>query len=105
VQLAAEEDAGWGRWLLARRDPAGRDEPAYFLGYAPSTTSLEVLGAVAGQQAALDDCFAAATAELALDDYEVRHWRGWYRHVTLAMLAHAYRTVSRRPAAEQAAGP
>jgi hypothetical protein len=30
-----------------------------------------------------------------LDHYEVRHWQGWYRHITLAMLALAVLTVLR----------
>ena len=30
---------------------------------------------------------------LGLDQYEVRRWEGWYRHITLAMLAHAYLAV------------
>jgi hypothetical protein len=29
----------------------------------------------------------AAKGECALDHYEVRHWQGWYLHITLAMLA------------------
>jgi SRSO17 transposase len=28
-----------------------------------------------------------------VDQYEVRSWHGWYRHITLALLAHAYLTV------------
>jgi len=28
--------------------------------------------------------------DLGLDHYEVRSWIGWYRHVTLVLLAHAY---------------
>jgi hypothetical protein len=31
-----------------------------------------------------------------LDHYKVRHWQGWYRHITLAMLAHAVLTVLAR---------
>jgi SRSO17 transposase len=30
-----------------------------------------------------------AKGEVGLDHYEVRTWRGWYRHITLAVLAHA----------------
>ena len=30
---------------------------------------------------------------MGLDQYEVRQWEGWYRHITLAMLAHAYLAV------------
>jgi SRSO17 transposase len=28
-----------------------------------------------------------AKGECGLDYYEVRHWQGWYRHMTLSMLA------------------
>ena len=30
-----------------------------------------------------------AKDELGLDQYEVRSWTGWYRHITLVLLAHA----------------
>ncbi|MFL5288430.1 MAG: hypothetical protein ACJ8AW_47615, partial [Rhodopila sp.] len=30
-----------------------------------------------------------------LDDYEVRSWQGWYRHITLAMLALAFLVAMR----------
>ena len=35
---------------------------------------------------------------MGLDQYEVRKWDGWYRHITLAMLAHAYLAVVRNQA-------
>ncbi len=43
-------------------------------------------------------CFEAAKGEVGLDEYEVRSWTGWHRHVTLAMLAHACLAVVRRHA-------
>ena len=33
--------------------------------------------------------------EAGLDHYQVRRCDAWYRHITLAMLAHAYLTVTR----------
>jgi len=36
-----------------------------------------------------------------LGQYEVRRWDGWYRHIMLAMLAHAYLAVIRNQAVEQ----
>ena len=30
--------------------------------------------------------------DMGLDQYEVRSWIGWYRHITLVMLAHAFLT-------------
>jgi SRSO17 transposase len=34
-----------------------------------------------------------AKQQVGLDEYEVRHWQGWYRHLTLAMFALAFLTV------------
>jgi SRSO17 transposase len=39
--------------------------------------------------------------EVGLDQYEVRRWISWHRHITLALLAHAYLTVSRAQAVAQ----
>ena len=44
---------------------------------------------------------APAKAGVGLDQYEVRKWDGWYRHITLAMLAHAYLAVIRHQASVQ----
>jgi SRSO17 transposase len=38
---------------------------------------------------------AAAKGEVGLDQYEVRLYPSWYRHITLAMLALAYLAVVR----------
>ena len=38
---------------------------------------------------------------MGLDQYEVRKWDGWYRHITLAMLAHAYLAVIKHHATDQ----
>jgi SRSO17 transposase len=43
--------------------------------------------------------FQQAKSEVGLDHYEVRRWPGWYRHVTLALLAHAFLAVTRTQAA------
>jgi hypothetical protein len=36
-----------------------------------------------------------AKQAVGLDDYEVRSWQGWYRHITLAMLALAFLVAMR----------
>lgn len=43
----------------------------------------------------IKQAFLAAKGECGLDHYEVRHWQGWYRHITLSMLAHAVLAVLR----------
>lgn len=50
---------------------------------------------VAGTRWTIETGFKTAKAEVGLDQYEVRSWSGWYRHITLALLAHAFLTVTR----------
>ena len=56
---------------------------------------------MAGSRWVIEECFEEAKGEVVLDQCEVRRWDGWYRHITLAMLAHAYPTVIRHQAMEQ----
>jgi hypothetical protein len=42
---------------------------------------------------------SAGQGEVGLDHYEVRRWPGWYRHITLALLAHAFLVITRSKAA------
>ena len=46
-------------------------------------------GADAGKRWEIEIGFEATKGECGLDQYEVRRWQGWYRHITLALLAHA----------------
>jgi SRSO17 transposase len=47
---------------------------------------------------AVEESFEDAKGAVGLDQYEVRKWTAWHRHVTLALLAHAYLEVTRREA-------
>ncbi|MET8676381.1 IS701 family transposase [Streptomyces sp. NPDC004647] len=78
------------RWVLARRSISRPDETAYYLAHAPTGTTVGKLVAVAGSRWAIEACFQSAKNECGLDEYEVRRYPGWYRHITLAMLAHAF---------------
>jgi SRSO17 transposase len=81
---------GWARALLVRRSIEEKPECAYYLCYAPSgKDTIETLVRVAGQRWLIEQSFETAKGECGLDHYEVRHWQGWYRHITLSMLAHA----------------
>lgn len=79
--------------VLARRKPARPEEIAYYLAYAPVGTEVPELAQIAGSRRAIEECFQAAKNECGLDQYEVRRYPGWYRHITLAMLAHAFLTA------------
>jgi SRSO17 transposase len=75
------------RWLLVRRSIADPADLAYFVVFAPAGLRLLDLVRAAGRRWLVEECFEAAKQEVGLADYEVRSWRGWHRHVTLAMLA------------------
>jgi SRSO17 transposase len=104
---------GWARALLVRRSIEEKPECAYYLCYAPNgQDTIETLVRVAGQRWKIEQAFETAKGECGLDHYEVRHWQGWYRHITLSMLAHAVLSVlrargeknSRRASAAQRTG-
>jgi SRSO17 transposase len=79
----------------SRRD----GELAFYACYGPAGTPLIGLVRVAGTRWAVEEGFEQAKSEVGLDHYEVRRWPGWYRHVTLALGAHAFLAVIRAQAA------
>jgi SRSO17 transposase len=81
------------RWVMARRSLSDPGELAYYLAYAPGGIEIAELAHIAGSRWAIEECFQAAKNECGLDEYEVRRYPGWYRHITLAMLAHAVLTA------------
>jgi SRSO17 transposase len=85
-RVGGEAPAG-EHWLLVRRSIADPEDLAYFVAFAPPGLRLVDLARVAGRRWLVEECFEAAKQEVGLADYEVRSWRGWHRHVTLAMLA------------------
>src|SRR4051794_39131302 len=89
---------GWQKALLIRRSLEKPDERTFYLTLAPEGTELATLVQVAGTRWTIEACFEAAKGEVGLDEYEVRSWTGWHRHVTLALLAHAYLAVVRQHA-------
>lgn len=86
------------QWLLVRRSLRDPEEVAYYVCFAPAGTSLAALVRVAGTRWAIETCIEEAKGDVGLDQYEVRKWDGWYRHMTLALFAHAMLTVLRAQA-------
>ncbi len=70
-------------------------ERAYYRCAGPATTALRELIRVAGTRWAIEECFQTAKNEAGLDHYQVRTWRAWYAHITLAMLAAGWLAVTR----------
>ena len=95
VSLAEPVDPTWHRWLLVRRSLSAPMELTASVVFASHATSLQEVVRVAGSRWTVESGFEAAKGEVGLDQYEVRSWTAWYRHITLAMWALALLTVMR----------
>jgi len=76
-------------WLVLRRCLDDPNELAYYLVWAPPDTPLPIMVQAIGARWHVEEDLQATKA-LGLDQYEVRSYRGWYRHVTLVLLAYAF---------------
>jgi SRSO17 transposase len=94
---------GWAQWLLLRRSLSDPTEIAFYRAFGPSETTVAELARVAGTRWTIEESFQRAKA-IGLDQYEVRRWNGWYRHITLCLLAHAFLEVTRARAANHEKG-
>ena len=99
VPIRPLSDPDRGHWLLVRRSLADPTDLAHYVCYGPADATLADLVRVAGQRWAIEAAIEAAKGEVGLDHYEVRRWDGWYRHITLCLLAHAFLAVTRARAA------
>ena len=84
------EDDGWHS-LLLRRTLDATPELAFYLVFAPPGTSLQAKVTALGGRWRIEEDFKNGK-KLGLDHYEVRSYVGWYRHMTLVMLALAFLT-------------
>ncbi len=76
-------------WLLIRRSLSDPAEKAYYFVFAPKATTLHEMVKAIGARWHIEEDFEN-TKDMGLDQYEVRSWTAWYRHVTLVMLAYAF---------------
>jgi SRSO17 transposase len=84
---------GFERTLLIRRSKTSPDDMRAYICFAPSNVSLQKLVEVAGTRWTVETCFAESKSEVGLDEYEVRSYNGWYRHITFACIALALLSV------------
>jgi SRSO17 transposase len=95
VPLVPPPITGWGRWLLVRRSPSDVTDLAYYIVFGPTETTIAEMVRVAGSRWAIEESIEMAKGEAGLDQYEVRRWTPWYRHITLSLLAHAFLVATR----------
>ena len=84
----------------SRRNLSSPEDLAYYACFGALDTPLMELVRVAGTRWIIEDAFKEAKQEVGLDEYQVRRWTGWYRHITLALLVHAFLAVTRYYAAD-----
>jgi SRSO17 transposase len=75
-------------FLLIRRCVDDPSEKAYYFVFAPVGATLAEMVQAIGQRWKIEECFETGKA-IGLEDYEVRSFTAWYRHITLVMLVQA----------------
>lgn len=83
-----------GHQYMIRRS-ADDGELAYYHCHNPRGEGFGGLVRAAGMRWPIEESFEAAKGEAGLDNYQVRLYHAWYRHITLAMLALAFLAVMR----------
>jgi SRSO17 transposase len=76
-------------WLVLRRNLDG-SELKHYLSNAPAETPVRTLGRVGALRWPIETEFEQGKGYAGLDEYEVRSWRGWEHHMTMALLAGAF---------------
>jgi SRSO17 transposase len=94
-----ERDTRRAEWLLVCHALGPTDEYIYHGAYGPRQTALSGMVRVVATRRAIGEGLKRAKSEVGLDQYEVRRWDAWYRHITLSLLAHAALQVTRARAA------
>jgi SRSO17 transposase len=92
-------------WLLARRSMLDPTDLAYYLSNAPQGTPLAILAEIASARWSIETTIEEGKGETGLDEYEVRHWHSWHRHITLSMMAHAWLASIRQAEGEKPTRP
>jgi SRSO17 transposase len=93
-------DVGDGHQYVFRRNISD-GELGYFHCYNPRGEPLTELVRIIGARWPIEECFEAAKTEAGLDNYQVRLYHAWYRHITLSMLAMAFLAVMRHKAKKE----
>jgi SRSO17 transposase len=69
-------------------------ELAFYRCYNPRHAGFGELVSVAGARWPIEECFGSGKNEVGLDEYQVRKYNAWHRHITLAMLAHSFLAIT-----------
>ncbi|MQA88315.1 MAG: IS701 family transposase [Streptosporangiales bacterium] len=89
------------QYMIRRSITTG--ELAYYHCYNPNHAGLFELVHVAGARWPIEECFGSGKNEVGLDQYQVRTWNAWHRHITLSMLTHTFLAITAHKAKKRGA--
>jgi SRSO17 transposase len=98
IRIVAERDdlPGPELWLVIERSCHQASYVKYYVSNAAPDCPLLKLAQAGHNRWPTEDCFLRGKQEVGLEDYEVRGWRGWHHHMTMAMLALWFLELQRR---------
>ena len=79
------------QYLIRRSVDDG--ELAFYHCYNPRHEPLGELVRVAGTRWPIEECFQTGKGNVGLDNYQVRLYHAWYRHITFAMIGQSFLAV------------
>lgn len=86
--------------LFIRREVDNPEEIAFSITNAGSEVTIETLASMQAQRFFIEQVFRDAKSEAGLGDYQVRGWRAWHHHMTLALMATLFLLQTRLEAAQ-----
>jgi SRSO17 transposase len=89
------------QYMIRRNIETG--ELAFYHCYNPNHATFGELVTVAGARWPIEECFGSSKNEVGLDNYQVRTWNAWHRHITLAMLTHTFLAITAHKAKKKGA--
>jgi len=84
---------GFKRFLMIRRSKSAPDELRAYICFGSVDEPAQKYIEIAGTRWTVETCFKESKSEVGLDQYEVRSYEGWYKHITFACIALALLTV------------
>jgi SRSO17 transposase len=82
--------------IVRERQGDGTWKHDYHLSNGPATLPVTEFARVVNAEHRIEECLQRAKGEAGLADYEVRTWKGWHHHQTLALVATWFLTVETR---------
>ncbi|MCL2775996.1 MAG: IS701 family transposase [Oscillospiraceae bacterium] len=93
LDLLNEVQHGKKHTMLFRRSKSDPTEIRAYICFAPVGTPAQKLVEIAGTRWTVETCFKESKGLVGLDQYEVRSYDSWYKHITFSLLALALITV------------